>query len=73
VTKNKYFLCYDQVVINQMFDEMRNGGDYFETLGPYKLKSIRDLTTGYDNSQPGNKAVLPTSKATQMVLISFKN
>ena len=28
-----------------------------EYCGEYKIKYVRDLTTGYDNSQPNNVAV----------------
>lgn len=34
---------------------------------------MRDLTTGYDNSQPGNKAILPVSKDSQMITFNFEN
>jgi len=30
---------------------------YPEELGGVKVKYVRDLTTGYDNEQPDNKAV----------------
>ena len=38
-----------------------------------QIKNIRDLTTGYDNNQPDNKAVLPVSKGTHMVTFYFEN
>lgn len=41
--------------------------------GKYKIKSVRDLTVGYDNSQPDNKPVLPVSKSSQMITFSFRN
>ncbi|KAK2817001.1 hypothetical protein Q5P01_025192 [Channa striata] len=31
------------------------------------------LTTGYDNNQPDNKAVLPTSSSSQMITFTFSN
>jgi phosphomannomutase len=34
---------------------------------------VRDLTTGYDSSQPDNKAVLPVSRSSQMVTFDFDN
>lgn len=39
----------------------------------YKIVSIRDLTTGYDNSQPGNRAILPVSRSSQMITFVFDN
>lgn len=41
--------------------------------GRYTIISVRDLTTGYDNTKPGNKAVLPVSKSSQMITFTFKN
>lgn len=41
--------------------------------GKYLITSVRDLTTGFDNSQPGNKAVLPVSKSSQMITFNFRN
>lgn len=37
------------------------------------MKYIRDLSTGYDNSQPGNKAVLPYAADHQMITFEFDN
>lgn len=51
---------------------MRRGG-YPEACGPYKIKYIRDLTEGYDNSKPENKPDLPVSKSTQMITYTFEN
>lgn len=34
---------------------------------------MRDLTTGYDNNQPDNKAVLPVSPDSQMITFNFSN
>ena len=34
---------------------------YPETCGKFVVKSVRDLTTGYDSSQPDGKAVSSTS------------
>lgn len=41
--------------------------------GKYVITGIRDLTTGYDNTKPDNKAVLPVSKSSQMITFTFKN
>jgi phosphomannomutase len=41
--------------------------------GKYPIRSVRDLTTGYDNTQPGNRAVLPVSNSSQMITFTFKN
>lgn len=41
--------------------------------GKYVINGVRDLTSGYDNTKPGNKAVLPISKSSQMITFSFSN
>ena len=41
--------------------------------GKYPIIGVRDLTTGYDNTKPGNKALLPISKSSQMITFTFKN
>ncbi len=44
-----YYFCYDPLKMAQIFDEMRNGGQYVSSCGEWKVKYVRDLTTGYDN------------------------
>lgn len=72
VTKNYYFKCYDPLKSKAIFDEIKAGG-YPETCGPYKIKYVRDLTEGYDNSKPENKPDLPVSKSSQMLTFTFEN
>ncbi|KAL3880512.1 hypothetical protein ACJMK2_032746 [Sinanodonta woodiana] len=76
LSSNSYFICYQQEIIQQMFNELRNYEEtnkYPETCGPYKIKYVRDLTVGYDNSQPDNKPVLPVSRSSQMITFTFEN
>ncbi|CAK9302473.1 unnamed protein product [Gordionus sp. m RMFG-2023] len=75
--KNSYLSCYDPKIIASIFDSIRNWqghqNTYPKTCGPYVIKYIRDLTTGYDNSKPDNKAVLPFSKSNQMITFTFEH
>lgn len=73
VTNNSYYLCYDKKAISDLFAEFRNNGKYREALGDYKIKSIRDATTGYDNGQPGNKCKFPLTPTSQMITLFFEN
>lgn len=41
--------------------------------GRYLIKSVRDLTTGYDSSTIDHKPVLPVSKSSQMITFNFDN
>ncbi|XP_016327322.1 glucose 1,6-bisphosphate synthase-like isoform X3 [Sinocyclocheilus anshuiensis] len=59
-----------------IFSRLRNfggPGDYPELCGDYCITHIRDVTTGYDSSQPDKKCVLPLSKNSQMVTFTFQN
>ncbi|XP_065081833.1 phosphopentomutase [Ochlerotatus camptorhynchus] len=74
-----YHFCYDPVVIDRIFNRIRTleGEDcgYPKAIGggQYKIESIRDLTTGYDSAQEDGKALLPSSKSSQMITFSFEN
>jgi phosphoglucomutase/phosphopentomutase len=41
--------------------------------GKYEIVSVRDLTTGYDSSQRDKRAILPTSKSSEMLTFEFSN
>ncbi|XP_052279958.1 phosphopentomutase-like [Dreissena polymorpha] len=76
VSNNSYYICHDQKIIKSMFDDIRNynnTGKYPESCGQYKIKYIRDLTAGFDNSCPDNKPLLPVSKSSQMITFTFEN
>lgn len=78
VSNNSYYICHDQDVINKMFNRMRNfsGPDtYPESVGNgrFVISEVRDLTTGYDSSQPEKKAILPVSASSQMITFTFAN
>jgi phosphoglucomutase/phosphopentomutase len=73
VTRNGYIKVYDPATVAAIFERLRNGGQYWDACGEYAIESVRDLTTGFDSAQPGNKAVLPVSKSTQMITYTFAN
>ncbi|KAJ8410976.1 hypothetical protein AAFF_G00180110 [Aldrovandia affinis] len=76
ITKNSYFICHDQDTIRQLFERLRNyDGEnaYPKDCGGFTVSGVRDLTTGYDSDQQDNKAVLPTSKSSQMITFTFSN
>ncbi|XP_019491543.1 PREDICTED: phosphoglucomutase-2 [Hipposideros armiger] len=76
ITKASYFICHDQGTIKKLFENLRNydgKNNYPKTCGKFEISGIRDLTTGYDDSQPDKKAVLPTSKSSQMITFTFAN
>lgn len=76
VSNNSYYICHHQPTIKKMFERLRNysgKNTYPRKLGSYTIKNIRDLTTGFDDTQPDNKAVLPTSSSSQMITFYFEN
>ncbi|GAB1289670.1 Phosphoglucomutase-2 [Apodemus speciosus] len=76
ITTASYFICHDQGTIQKLFGKLRNydgKNNYPKACGKFEISAIRDLTTGYDDSQPDKKAVLPTSKSSQMITFTFAN
>ncbi|XP_066247940.1 phosphopentomutase isoform X2 [Euwallacea similis] len=78
VSLNSYYFCYNPAKIAQIFDRIRNfsGKKTYPSEiinGKYKIVSVRDLTTGYDNSQPDNRATLPVSSSSEMITFVFDN
>lgn len=79
ISKNSYWICYEQDIIKKIFERMRNFASKPNTYptnilgGKYSIIGVRDLTTGYDNRKPENKATLPVSKSSQMITFTFKN
>ncbi|KAI9915011.1 hypothetical protein PsorP6_007494 [Peronosclerospora sorghi] len=73
VTQNHYVKCYDSVKIRAIFERLRNGGKYWTHCGDYAITHVRDLTTGYDSSQPDKRAALPTSSSAEMITYTFAN
>ncbi|KAF5285637.1 hypothetical protein FQA39_LY16543 [Lamprigera yunnana] len=78
VSQNSYFICHDDQVIKSIFERLRNfsGPNTYPTSiinNKYSITTIRDLTTGFDNSQADNKAILPVSKSSQMITFNFSN
>ncbi|XP_029445388.1 phosphoglucomutase-2 isoform X2 [Rhinatrema bivittatum] len=76
ITKASYFICNDPKTIKRLFENLRNykgDGTYPKSCGKFEVSGIRDLTTGYDSSQPDKRAILPTSKSSQMITFSFAN
>ncbi|KAL8191343.1 UNVERIFIED_CONTAM: Glucose 1,6-bisphosphate synthase [Gekko kuhli] len=60
ISKTSYFLCYDPATIKRIFERLRNFGSpnsYPECCGAYSILHVRDVTTGYDSSQPNKKSV----------------
>ncbi|PBC27809.1 Glucose 1,6-bisphosphate synthase [Apis cerana cerana] len=79
ISKNSYWICHEPNIIKKIFERLRTylgkPNTYPTNIlnGKYPIIGIRDLTTGYDNTKPENKAILPISKSNQMITFTFKN
>lgn len=76
ISKTSYFLCYDPTTIKSIFERLRNFDspkEYPKFCGTFAILHVRDITTGYDSSQPNKKSVLPVSKSSQMITFTFQN
>lgn len=74
ITKASYFICHDQGTIQKLFGNLRNydgKNNYPKTCGKFEISAIRDLTTGYDDSQPDKKAVSHVVYVDQLIYFVF--
>ncbi|XP_036380206.1 glucose 1,6-bisphosphate synthase-like [Megalops cyprinoides] len=76
ISTTSYVICHDPPTVKRIFTRLRNWEgepQYPKSCGGYSISNIRDVTTGYDSSQPNLKCVLPITKNSQMVTFSFQN
>ena len=73
-SNNGYYFCYDKGITQKIMEKIRNGGDYIKKIGPYDVKSIRDLGfPGFDSTTEDKKPTLPVSKSSPMITMRFTN
>jgi len=73
-SRNGYYFCYEPSTVHKIIDNMRNGGAYMDSVGPYEVESIRDLgEPGYDSTSDNKKPSLPTSKSSPIITLRFTN
>uniref|UniRef100_A0A183E5B4 PGM_PMM_IV domain-containing protein n=1 Tax=Gongylonema pulchrum TaxID=637853 RepID=A0A183E5B4_9BILA len=69
--RNSYWLVPNQKAQKNVFEKMRKDKKYPQKIGKYDVKYVRDLTTGYDNEQAGNKPILPISTSSEMITFTL--
>ncbi|KAI5752952.1 hypothetical protein M8J77_022222 [Diaphorina citri] len=79
LTHNSYYICHNQVTIENIFHRLRHFNNEPDSYPPsllngkYSVTRVRDLTTGYDSGTADHKATLPTSKSSEMITFTFDN
>ncbi|GMR42339.1 hypothetical protein PMAYCL1PPCAC_12534 [Pristionchus mayeri] len=73
LVRSSYWMVPSPSVTQQLFATLRKDLKFPEFIGKEAVKYVRDLTVGYDNSQPGNKPLLPLSTSSEMVTFTLEN
>uniref|UniRef100_A0A3Q3IV67 Phosphoglucomutase 2-like 1 n=1 Tax=Monopterus albus TaxID=43700 RepID=A0A3Q3IV67_MONAL len=76
VSKTSYVICNNPPTIQKIFSRIRNfegEGSYPKTCGGVRIVHVRDVTMGYDSSQPDLRSVLPVSRSSQMITFTLEN
>ena len=64
---NTYFFCYEQENVEALFASLRNDGKYVDSVGSYKVESVRDMGTGVDTAEEDGKTKLYWAEGTNMI------
>ena len=71
VNLNSYWISRDPSLTKRIFDAIRTSGpngNYGNTLGPWKISSMKDITLGYDSTESDKKLrSLPIDASGQML------
>ena len=71
---NTYFTSLDPTVTNRVFDNIRSlGNPHLTSLGSWRVKGWRDMTTGYDSTTSDHRAHLPIVEGNQMITCDLDN
>lgn len=76
LSKTSYVVCNDPPTIQRIFGRIRNfdgKGSYPKTCGGVQILHVRDVTTGYDSSQPDLRSVLPVTRSSHMITFTLQN
>ncbi|KJH40672.1 phosphoglucomutase/phosphomannomutase, alpha/beta/alpha domain II [Dictyocaulus viviparus] len=73
IVKSSYWFVPNSSVTKELFGSLRKDFKFPERIGSQAVKTVRDLTIGYDNSQPGNKPILPLSTSSEMITFNLMN
>uniref|UniRef100_F1KTP4 Phosphoglucomutase-2 n=1 Tax=Ascaris suum TaxID=6253 RepID=F1KTP4_ASCSU len=71
LVRSSYWFVPNPEVTKKLFAKLRKDNKYPTKIGNHDVKYVRDLTTGYDNEQPGNKPILPISTSSDMITFTL--
>jgi phosphomannomutase len=69
-SKVSYYICHEPETIREIFNNVRAA--YPTAFGPYAVRGIRDVTTGYDSREPDSKCKWPKQSG-QMITFYLEN
>merc|ERR1711939_1170164 len=79
-TANSYLICGEPAKTNRIFSRLRYGSEDAaggelsipKTLAGFEIKSIRDLTVGFDSTRPPSfQPVLPVDPSAHMIMFTL--
>ncbi|KHJ78789.1 hypothetical protein OESDEN_21587 [Oesophagostomum dentatum] len=73
LVRSSYWFTPSPDVTKELFASLRKDLKFPEKIGDQPVKTVRDLTIGYDNSMPDNKPVLPLSTTSEMITFNLAN
>lgn len=73
LVRSTYWIVPDPQVTKDLFASLRKDLQFPTKMGAQPVQYVRDLTIGYDNSQPENKPLLPISTSSEMVTFTLAN
>ncbi|XP_014069043.1 glucose 1,6-bisphosphate synthase [Salmo salar] len=76
ISTTSYVICHDPPTVKRIFTRLRNfegENTYPRSSGGHSIVDVRDVTTGYDSSQPDKLCVLPMTKSSEMITFTLQN
>ncbi|KAM9733562.1 LOW QUALITY PROTEIN: glucose 1,6-bisphosphate synthase-like [Menidia menidia] len=76
LSRTSYVVCRCPPTVRGVFSRLRDfggSGSYPPSCGGVPVLHVRDVTTGYDSSQPDGRSVFPVSSSSQMITFSLEN
>uniref|UniRef100_A0A4W5Q5K0 Phosphoglucomutase 2-like 1 n=1 Tax=Hucho hucho TaxID=62062 RepID=A0A4W5Q5K0_9TELE len=76
ISTTSYVICHDPPTVKRIFTRLRTfegENTYPRSSGGHSIVAVRDVTTGYDSSQPDKLCVLPMTKSSQMITFTLQN